>query len=307
MKFIYSNVGDIWTNLVYFSLICYFGSAIDSLRQNKNNLENFLPIKETNPYYTTAYPYNKLTKQSKITAMNMHEHITNWRIYLYKDVMIIVRKLFHLISKIPNFNLEYVDTLYFYLLPIPLLFILSLCTTALPAIIPFVMFAILIYACFFGRMFNKDLPKYVVTYLFPCISLFFMGLFPTNEDGTLKSSSFTQIFLNLCFSFCLSLYGLYIMFENMVCLFGISNYSIFYFMFVLVFSPFIIDGSYLSMLKSLYKHKVSLTFVFILLTLRSSIAKLNSINNPYKNQIIAAEIICGIIMLYLFNKKINSN
>ena len=60
MKFIYSNVGDIFTNLVYFLLICYFGSSIDSLRQNKNELETFLPIDPNNSYYKTAYPYYEI-------------------------------------------------------------------------------------------------------------------------------------------------------------------------------------------------------------------------------------------------------
>ena len=161
--------------------------------------------------------------------------------------------------------------------------------------------AISIYVCI-GNLFNKKLPDYVVVYLFPCISLFLMCLFQDNKPNTL-----TQWFFKFCMALGYGWYGWYKMFENMICLFGITGYSLLYFMFVLVFSPFIIDGSYLNMLKSLYKHKVSLTFVFILLTLRSSIAKLNSIKNPYKNHIIAAEIVCGIFMLYLFNKKINSN
>ena len=162
------------------------------------------------------------------------------------------------------------------------------------------MFAISIYVCV-GRLFNKKLPKSVVVYLFPCIFLPLMFFF----EG--KSTPLTQLPFKIGITVCVSLYGCYTMFENMIYLFGISGYSMLYFMFVLVFSPFIIDGSYMNMLKSLYKHKVSLTFVFILLTLRSSIAKLNSIKNPYKNHIIAAEIVCGIFMLYLFNKKINSN
>ena len=301
MKFIYSNVGDILTNLVYFLLICYFGSSIDSLRQNKNNLENFLPIQETNPYYTSAYPYNGLKKDIPIQYDTMNVHINNWRVFIYKDVMISVRKLFHLVATIPSFNIELVNTLYFYLLPIPLLFILGLGTSLFPVIFLFIMGAISIYVCI-GNLFNKKLPDYVVVYLFPCISLFLMCLFQDNKPNTL-----TQWFFKFCMALCYGCYGWYKMFENMICLFGITGYSLLYFMFVLVFSPFIIDGSYLNMLKSLYKHKVSLTFVFILLTLRSSIAKLNSIKNPYKNHIIAAEIVCGIFMLYLFNKKINSN
>ena len=301
MKFIYSNVGDILTNLVYFSLICYFGSSIDSLRQNKNNLEKFLPIQETNSYYTTVYPYNGLNEKPPIQYDTMSVHINNWRVFLYKDVMISVRKLFHLVATIPSFNIELINTLYFYLLPIPLLFILGLGTSLFPVIFSFVMLAICIYACV-GNLFNTKLPSYVVVYLFPCISLFLMCLFSDSKPKT-----FTLWFLKFCMAVCYGLYGWYKMFENMVCLFGITGYSILYFMFVLVFSPFIIDGSYMNMLKSLYKHKVSLTFVFILLTLRSSIAKLNSIKNPYKNHIIAAEIVCGIFMLYLFNKKINSN
>ena len=301
MKFIYSNVGDILTNLVYFSLICYFGSSIDSLRQNKNNLENFLPIQETNSYYKTAYPYNGLTTNNRITCNAINEPMNNWRVFIYKDVMISVRKLFHLVATIPSFNIELVNTLYFYLLPIPLLFILGLGTSLFPVIFLFVMLAICGYACV-GNLFNTKLPPYVVVYLFPCIFLFPMCLFQNNIPNTLP-----QLGFKICMALGFSLFGWYKMFENMVCLFGITGYSILYFMFVLVFSPFIIDGSYMNMLKSLYKHKVSLTFVFILLTLRSSIAKLNSIKNPYKNHIIAAEIVCGIFMLYLFNKKINSN
>lgn len=303
MKFIYSNVGDIFTNLVYFSLICYFGSSIDSLRQNKNNLENFLPIQESNTYYTTAYPYNGLTKNTTITCDAINEPMNNWRVFIYKYVMISVRKLFHLVATIPSFNIELVNTLLFYLLPIPLLFILALSTSLFPVIFLFVMGAISFYVCA-GHLFNTKLPDYVVVYLFPCIFLFPMFLFP---GGKPKPKTITQFICNICIALGFSLFGWYKMFENMICLFGITGYSMLYFMFVLVFSPFIIDGSYMNMLKSLYKHKVSLTFVFILLTLRSSIAKLNSIKNPYKNHIIAAEIVCGIFMLYLFNKKINSN
>ena len=214
--------------------------------------------------------------------------------------MINVRNLFHLIAKISNFNSEYIDTLYFYLLQIPVFFILILGTSAFPLIIPCVMFIISCYVCF-SNTFNKN--SFVSVYLFPCISLFFMGLLQDYKNNT----PITTWVIKFSLGVLLSLYGWYKMFENLACLFGITCYSVVYFLFVLAFSPFLIDGSYMNMLKSLYKHKVSLTLVFILLTLRSSIAKLNSIKNPYKNHIIAAEIVCGIFMLYLFNKKINSN
>lgn len=303
MKFIYSNVGDIFTNLVYFSLICYFGSSIDSLRQNKNELETFLPIDTNNSYYKTAYPYNEIDGSVvEIKYQHFYVNMANWRINLYKDVMISVRYLFHLIAKISNFNSEYIDTLYFYLLQIPVLFILLVGTSAFPFIIPCVMFIISMYVCF-GNTFYKKLTPWVAIYLFPCISLFFMGLLQDYKNNT----PITTWVIKFSLGVLLSLYGWYKMLENFACLFGITCYSVLYFLFVLVFSPFLIDGSYMNMLKSLYKHKVSLTLVFILLTLRSSIAKLNSIKNPYKNHIIAAEIVCGIFMLYLFNKKINSN
>ena len=303
MKFIYSNVGDIFTNLVYFLLVCYFGSSIDSLRQNMNELETFLPINPNNDYYKTAFPYNEINEKEKgVTYQNFYVMIANWRIYLYKDVMISARNLFHLIAKISHFNSEYLDTLYFYLLPIPVLFILSLGTGAFAAIVPIVMFVIFMYACG-GHNFNKNLPEWPVIFIFPFVSLFFMGIIQDYKNNT----PITTWILKFCWGLVLSVYGWYKMFENLACLFGISCYSVMYLLFVLLCSPFLIDGSYMNMLKSLYKHKVSLTFVFILLTLRSSIAKLNSINNPYKNYIVAAEIVCGIFMLYLFNKKINSN
>lgn len=300
MKFIYSNVGDIFTNLVYFLLICYFGSSIDSLRQNKNDLETVLPIDPNGDYYKTAYPYDKINEKDEI-YQNFSVNIATWRIYLYKDVMISVRNIFHLIAKIPNFNSEIIDTLYFYLLPIPIFFILS-SGTNIQLIISCVMFLILIYACV-GNTFNKKLHEWPVVYLFPFVSLFFMGIVQDYKNNT----PIITWLLKICWGLMLSMYGWYKMFENLACLFGITCYSVMYCLFVLVFSPFLIDGSYMNMLKSLYKHKVSLTFVFILLTLRSSIANLNSIKNPYKNQIVAAEIVCGIFMLYLFNKKINSN
>ncbi len=303
MKFIYSNGKDIGINLLIFFAICYFGSSIDSLRQSKNQLEPVFPIQGNNAYYNSAYPYYEYQFLPRIpTYQTFDQHNKNWRIDLCKDIMIGVRTLFHWIAKIPNFNLEFVNTLYFYLLPILLCSLLLLCTTSFTLVMSVVMFIISVYICF-GNKFNKKLPSSVFTYLFPCVSLFLMCLIQDYENETTISKWIFKLFTGFLYS----TYGWWLMFVNMICLFGISCYTILYFMSVLVFSPFLIKDSRMNMLKSLYKHKLSLIFVFILLTLRSSIAKLNSIKNPYKNYIIGAEIICGIFMLYYFNKKINSN
>lgn len=291
---------DVMINIAVVFGIGYMGGSLISLRQlDKSVLDEKLPIDlNESPYVGEnsgltltgyAFPYNMYTRGET----DFFVKVMNWLVMTCALVFVGIRKLFRSFSSFhfTGMGKMFYDAFLFYIVPF-LLVTIAMNSSSLTS--TFVMLIIL-YSVFVGEfLLQEKRMKNGWWYALAPLSFWFTTFFAKSEPGI----------MNLMIKFFLGFVALFGGFFVMIVLYplwwaGIVIVALFYFSFLLFFSPFWF-GTFDKVIKEMGNYRLSLLCIFMLLTIYSSIG----LSIP----LATAGIIAGsIYMVYILVKNININ
>jgi hypothetical protein len=286
---------DVMWNICIVFGIGYMGGSLVALSQlEKPILDELLPIDlNKSPYVGDpavfdllgySFPYNLYTQGET----DFFVKVMNWLIMTCALVFVGIRKLFRSLSSFHFTGLKKMvyDFFIFYIAPLLLVSFVMNATAWTSTIV----ILIVLFSTFFGEFILKEKTmKNGWWYALAPLSFWFTVFFAKSEPGLMN------LFLKIFLGFIAMIAGFFVMtLVYPLWWSGIATVGIFYFTFLLFFSPFWF-GTFDKVIKEMGKYRISLLCVFMLLTIYSSVG----LSIP----LATAGIVAGsIYMLYLLFK-----